>query len=151
MRPNSPYKVSTDTPADHHQTIRLNQAASRIKQDSGGRIEIRVFDNSVLANSQNAVVQTRAGAIEMCTNFDLTLGESLPAASVTGIPFVFANAEEGIRAMAGPLGKYVHGQLGKLNLRGFDRSWNLGFRQVVNRLHPIYNVEDIRGLTRPCR
>ena len=40
------YKYANNTPVDHPMNVRAREAAARIKEESGGRLEIQIFPNN---------------------------------------------------------------------------------------------------------
>ena len=140
------FKLATDNPADYHMTVRMVEAAGKIKQDSNGRLDIHVYPNNQLGNSESQIVQVRSRAVEMCAAANLAIAESIPVAGIISTPFVLRNATEGLSVMAGPLGKYIRNEIAKFNTYPLERSWSSGLRQVINRLRPIYTPDDLKGL-----
>src|SRR5689334_12194236 len=84
------YKVSTATANEAPITVRANEAAARLLQESAGRIEFRIFANSSLGNEAQMISQVRLGALEAAVSGD-TIAESVVAAvGITSVPFAFA-------------------------------------------------------------
>ena len=59
------YKCGTALPDGHPMVIRGREAASKIKEESGGRLNITFYTNSVLGQDAAMISQTMAGALEM--------------------------------------------------------------------------------------
>ena len=49
------FKLSNAAAADHPTTLRANEAAARLLQESGGRVEVRVFPNSALGKEEQII------------------------------------------------------------------------------------------------
>ena len=66
------YKCGTALPDGHPLCIRGKEAAAKIKEESGGRLDITFYTNSVLGQDTAMISQAIAGALEMyCLPIDL--------------------------------------------------------------------------------
>jgi hypothetical protein len=61
------YKCGGALPDGHPMAIRAREAMALIKEDSGGRLDITLYTNSVLGGDTAMISQTIAGALEMYT------------------------------------------------------------------------------------
>jgi tripartite ATP-independent transporter DctP family solute receptor len=90
--------------------------------------------------------QLRSGGIEFFTLSGLILSTLVPAASINGIGFAFADYDQVWKAMDGDLGAYVRAQIAKANLVAMDRIWDNGFRQITTSTKPITTPDDLKGM-----
>jgi tripartite ATP-independent transporter DctP family solute receptor len=126
--------------------LRLNEAATKILSDTGGKMEIKIFAQSQLGGAAATIGQTRLGAIDMCIIFYGFIEPMEKVAGLASIPFAFATQKDVMNAMDGPFGKYVRAQIEKLNFHVFERAWDIGFRQLSNSLRPIRTPDDLKGM-----
>lgn len=140
------YKLGTNLPAVHPLNICLKQAADRIREATGGRLEIAVFPSSQLGSDTDMLGQTRAGALEFQSLSPIILSTFVPLASISGIGFAFKITEQALAAMDGGLGALVRAEIAKHNLIAFDRIFDSGFRQVTSSVRPIRTPDDFRGM-----
>ena len=69
--------------------IRAREAMKAIKDESGGRLDITLYTNSVLGGDTAMISQTIAGALEMYTlPLDLLAAKN-PACGIFGVGFAF--------------------------------------------------------------
>ena len=61
------YKCGSSLPDGHPMAIRAREAMQLIKDESGGRLDITLYTNSVLGGDTAMISQTIAGALEMYT------------------------------------------------------------------------------------
>ncbi|WP_398492494.1 TRAP transporter substrate-binding protein [Variovorax sp.] len=139
-------KFANNLPLAHPLNVRANEAAARIKADTGGRVELQVFPNGQLGSDTDMLSQVRSGAIEFMTLSGLILATLVPAASISGLGFAFPNYDAVWSAMDGSLGTYVRGQIAKSNLVAMDKIWDSGFRQITTSTRPIDKPADLKGL-----
>lgn len=139
------YKYANNLPVSHPMNIRAREAADKIKQETGGRVEIEIFPNNQLGSDTDVLSQVRSGAVEFFTLSGLILSTLVPAASINGVGFAFPDYNAVWRAMDGQLGAYVRGQIGKAGLVVMDKIWDNGFRQITSSTKPINTPEDLRN------
>jgi TRAP-type transport system periplasmic protein len=139
------YKYANNNVVAHPMNVRLREAVDKIKDESGGRVEIQVFPNSQLGGDTDMLSQLRTGAIQMFNLSGLILATYVPVASINGIGFAFKDYEQVWPAMDGALGAYVRGAIEKAGLHAFDNMWDNGYREITSSTHPINTPEDLKG------
>jgi tripartite ATP-independent transporter DctP family solute receptor len=139
------YKYANNLPVTHPMNLRAKEAADRIKQETGGRVEIQIFPNNQLGSDTDMLSQVRSGGVEFFTLSPLILSTLVPNASISGIGFAFPNYDAVWKAMDGELGAYVRGQITKANLVVMDKIWDNGFRQITSSNKPIQTPADLKG------
>lgn len=85
------YKFANNTPVTHPMNIRAKEAADRIREATGGRMELQVFPNNQLGSDTDTLSQLRSGAVEFFTLSGLILSTLVPPASINGVGFAFKN------------------------------------------------------------
>jgi TRAP-type transport system periplasmic protein len=138
-------KLANNSPLTHPQTVRQQQAADRIRQATGGQVDIQIFPNNQLGSDTDMLSQLRSGAIDFFTLSGLILSTLVPPASINGIGFAFKDYDTVWKAMDGKLGAYVRGEIDKRGLIAMDKIWDNGFRQITSSSHPIQQPADLKG------
>lgn len=139
------YRYANNNVAAHPMNIRLREAVDKIKEESGGRLEIQLFPNSQLGGDTDMLSQLRTGAIQMFNLSGLILATYVPVASINGIGFAFKDYDQVWTAMDGALGAFVRGAIAKSGLYAFPNMWDNGYRQVTSSTHPINTPDDLKG------
>jgi tripartite ATP-independent transporter DctP family solute receptor len=139
------YKYANNSPVVHPLNVRAQEAADRILQASGGRLEIKVFPNNQLGSDTDMLSQLRSGAIEFFTLSGLILSTLVPPASINGIGFAFKDYDQVWAAMDGKLGAFVRAEISKRGLHPMEKMWDNGFRQTTSSSKPIKNPDDFKG------
>lgn len=140
------YKYANNLPVTHPMNVRANEMAEAIKQQTNGRVEIKIFPSSQLGGDTDMLSQLRSGGVEFFTLSPLILSTLVPNASVSGIGFAFPDYDTVWKAMDGDLGTYVRGQIAKAGIVAMDKIWDNGFRQITTSTKPIVTAEDLKGL-----
>src|SRR4029453_8240831 len=81
------WRYAHDMVLTHSMHVQLQQAAERIRRESGGRIEIQIFPNSQLGGSTDMLSQLRTGVIQLFNLSGVILATVVPVASINGIGF----------------------------------------------------------------
>src|SRR6266700_3494135 len=139
------YKYANNVPVTHPMNVRSREAVDKIKEESGGRLEIQIFPNNQLGGDTDMLSQVRSGAIEFFTLSGLILSTLVPVASINGIGFAFKNYDQVWPAMDGSLGAHVRAAIDKAGLHAFESVWDNGYRQMTSSIKPINTPDDLKG------
>jgi tripartite ATP-independent transporter DctP family solute receptor len=139
------WKFGHGFPASHPVHVFAVEAAARIKEASGGRVEIGVFPNSQLGGDSDLLAQVRSGAIDFFSTGGLIFATLVPVASISGMGFAFKNIDAVWPVMDGELGAHIRKGFDKAGLYAFDKIWNNGFREITTSKKPIKTPEDLAG------
>jgi tripartite ATP-independent transporter DctP family solute receptor len=139
------YKYGNDQPDTHPLSIRAKEAADKIREETGGRLEIKQFPNNQLGGDTDMLSQLRSGALEFQKLSPLILGTFVPLAAINGIGFAFKDYATVWQAMDGDLGKLVRDAIAKAGIFAFEKIWDNGYRQITSSTHPINTPADLKG------
>ena len=144
--PEFSYKFANNLPASHPLNVRAGEAAGRILEATGGRVEIRLFPNNQLGSDTDVLSQLRSGAVEFFTLSGLILSTLVPPAAINGIGFAFKDYGQVWPAMDGKLGAFIRAEIAKRGLLAMERIWDNGFRQTTTSTKPILAPADFDGI-----
>ena len=139
------YKYANNLPVTHPMNIRGKEMAEAIRTETKGRVDIQVFPNNQLGSDTDMLSQLRSGALEFFTLSGLILSTLVPATSITGIGFAFADYDAVWKALDGELGAYVRAQIAKAGIVPMEKIWDNGFRQITSSTKPINTADDLKG------
>jgi tripartite ATP-independent transporter DctP family solute receptor len=138
------YKFANNLQDSHPLMTRAKEMVAAIKAETNGRVDIQVFPNSQLGSDTDTLSQVRSGGVEFFTLSGLILSTLVPAASINGIGFAFADYATVWKTMDGDLGAYVRKEIAKANLVAMDKIWDNGFRQTTSSTKPINGPGDFK-------
>ncbi|MEO7760524.1 MAG: TRAP transporter substrate-binding protein, partial [Casimicrobiaceae bacterium] len=138
-------KWVNNIPVTHPSTIRVKEAAEKIKAETKGRVDIEVFPNNQLGGDTDMLSQVRSGAIDIFPLSGLILQTLVPLAGINGIAFAFKDYATVWNAMDGDLGAFVRDAIGKAGLHTFDKCLDNGYRQITSSTKPINSPDDLKG------
>jgi TRAP-type transport system periplasmic protein len=139
------WRYANNNVVQHPMNVRLREAVERIREQSGGRVDIQVFPNSQLGGDTDMLSQLRTGAIQMFNLSGLILSTFVPLASINGIGFAFKDYDQVWGAMDGALGAFIRAAIAKSGLYAFAATWDNGYRQITSSTHPINTPDDLKG------
>lgn len=139
------YKYANNSPVTHPLNIRTTEAAARVLEKTGGKVEIKVFPNNQLGSDTDMLSQLRSGALEFFTLSGLILSTLVPVASINGVGFAFKDYSQVWPAMDGALGAHVRAEIAKRGLYAFSKMYDNGYRQITSSTKPIKTPEDLSG------
>jgi tripartite ATP-independent transporter DctP family solute receptor len=139
------YKYANNSPVSHPLTIRTTEAAARIKEKTGGKVEIQVFPNNQLGSDTDMLSQLRSGALEFFTLSGLILSTLVPVASINGVGFAFKDYSQVWPTMDGALGTLVRNEIAKRGLYAFGKMYDNGYREITSSTKPVKTPEDLSG------
>jgi TRAP-type transport system periplasmic protein len=139
------YKCGGSLPDGHPMAIRAREAMKLIKDESGGRLDITLYTNSVLGGDTAMISQTIAGALEMYTlPLDLLAAKN-PACGIFGVGYAFLGYDHIWKAMDGELGDHLRGIAEGIGFHVVHNCYDHGFREITSRTKAIKTPEDLRG------
>lgn len=139
------FKLATGQDPTHPVNLRAQEAIDRIREATGGKLEIRLFPANQLGSDTDLLSQVRSGGVELFNLSSSILATLVPVAGIVNTGFAFPDYEAVWKGMDGDLGTYVRAQIAKAGLMTASRVWDNGFRQITSSTHPIRTPEDLRG------
>lgn len=139
------YKYANNLPISHPMNVRAQEAADKIREETGGRVNIQIFPSNQLGSDTDMLSQVRSGGVEFFTLSPLILSTLVPNASISGIGFAFPSYDQVWPAMDGELGAFVRAEIAKFDLIAMDKIWDNGFRQMTSSIGPIASPADLEG------
>ncbi|RVU14310.1 TRAP transporter substrate-binding protein [Methylobacterium oryzihabitans] len=139
------YKLATGQSLTQPINARLEQACGRIREASGGRMELRFFPASQLGSDTDLITQVRTGGIEFLNISGSVISTVAAGAAITNVGFAFADYDHVWRGADGPVGQYVRSQIEKAGLIVAAKAADNGFRQITSGSKPIRAPDDLKG------
>lgn len=139
------YKMGTDQ-SDFSPTVkRALEMWQAIERETGGRLAVQTFPNSVLGGDTQMITQLRSGALQFLTMVGGLLGNVVPASSIDEVAFAFKDPAQAFAATDGELGDFIRKEIQAKGMVCIPKPWDNGFRHVTAN-KPIRTVADVEGL-----
>jgi tripartite ATP-independent transporter DctP family solute receptor len=140
-------KLGNSYQSVHPTNVRIKEAGQKIKEESGGRVEVRLFPDSQLGQDTQMIEQMRSGALEMMATPLSYMSSLVPAVNVSGLGFAFSNYDQVWSAWDGTYGAFLRKQCpDKIGVFCFDKTFDNGFRQITASTHAVHQPDDLKGM-----
>src|SRR4051794_28000309 len=139
-------KYGNNLPLSHPLNVRAQEAADRVKAQTNGRVEIKIFPNNQLGGDTDMLSQVRNGALTFFTPSALVIATLVPVAAINAVGFAFKDYNQVWAAMDGPVGAFVRKAIADSRLHALDVMWDNGFRQMTTSGSPIKSADSMKGL-----
>ncbi|MBV8522746.1 MAG: TRAP transporter substrate-binding protein [Acetobacteraceae bacterium] len=139
------YKMATGQDPTHPVNIRAQEAIDRIRDASGGKLDIKLFPANQLGSDTDLLSQVRSGGVEFFNLSTSILATLVPVAGIPNTGFAFPDYDAAWRAMDGKLGDYVRARIAKAGIVTVCRIQDNGFRQITSSSHPVKTPDDLHN------
>ena len=139
-------KLATVTPLHHAYNEGAREFARRVKEASGGAIDIRVYPGGQLGKGERELLEgMQMGTIDLAVTATGPVSGFSQSMMVLDLPFLFRDYHHVDAVLDGPVGRKLLDDLEKARLKGLSFFEN-GFRNFTNSVRPLLKPEDFRGL-----
>ena len=139
------FKLATGQTLSQPINARLEQALNRIKEATGGRLEIKFFPASQLGSDTDLLSQVRSGGIDFLNIAGSVLSTVAPVAAITNIGFAFTGYDQIWPGMDGAFGQFLRAQIEKSGMIVVAKAADNGIRQITSASKAITAPEDLKG------
>lgn len=140
------YKLATGQDPTHPVNTRAQEALDRIREATGGRLDIKLFPANQLGSDTDLLSQVRSGGVEFFNLSTSILATLVPVTGIVNTGFAFQDYDAVWKAMDGGLGQYIRAQITKTGLVSVCKLSDNGFRQITTSSRPINTPQDLQGL-----
>jgi tripartite ATP-independent transporter DctP family solute receptor len=122
--------------------------AELVAQKTGGRIAVKVYPQSQLANgSQKAELEMlQSGVLDMTWDSPIILALFLDKRfDVFNLPWLYPSMDAANRVADGPMGELAYRWLAEKGVVGLGIGVN-GFRELTNSKRPVAGPDDLKGI-----
>jgi len=138
-------KYATGQDPSHPVNLRAQEALTRIREATSGRVDIKLFPANQLGSDTDLLTQVRNGSIEFFNLSSLILATLVPISGITSVGFAFKNYAEVWGAMDGQLGDHIRSEIAKSPIFTVSKIWDNGFRHVTSSTREIRGPADLKG------
>ncbi len=140
------YKYGNNLPLTHPLNVRAAEAIERIKTETNGDLEIRVFPSNQLGGDTDMLNQVRSGALDFFPPSAFVISTLVPSAPINAVGFAFPDYGKVWAAMDGDLGAFIKAEIEKVGLYLMRTVWDNGFRQITTSGKPVVTPDDLAGI-----
>lgn len=129
---------------DSHFDVASKEFAKRVKEKSGGKVDVQVFPSSQLGNDKDMLQKTKLGQIDFFIPSSI-MSSVTPEFGVFDMPYIIKDRAHAKRVLD-KLGPSLFGPASEakgVKIVGF---WENGVRHVTNNVRPVVKPEDLKGI-----
>ena len=139
-------KLATVVVPHHAYNEGAREFARRVKEATGGVIDIRVYPGGQLGKGERELLEgMQIGTIDLAVTATGPVSGFSQSMMVLDLPFLFRDYHHVDAVLDGPVGRKLLDDLEKARLKGLSFFEN-GFRNFTNSVRPLLKPEDFRGL-----
>lgn len=127
----------------HDAAVRM---AGRIREASGGAIEVRLFPSGQLGNDRELIEGLKLRSVDMIISGTAMVGWYAPEYGVIEAPFVWRDYEHIERVWNGPAGADLRAIMERRAGARLLRPWYRGPRYLTTTSRKVLSPDDLRGL-----
>ncbi len=116
----------------------------RLRELSGGTVELLIIPNSPLGSETECLSQVRSGALEMTKVSAAALETFVPEMAVFSLPYLFRDHGHFWRVLDGPIGDEILAAGARVGVHGLCY-YDSGSRSFYTIGKPVLTPEDVRG------
>jgi tripartite ATP-independent transporter DctP family solute receptor len=139
------YKLATGQDPTHPVNTRVQEALNRIREATGGRLDIKLFSGNQLGSDTDLLAQVRNGSVEFFNLSTSILATFVPVAGILNTGFAFKDYDTVWKATDGDLGTYIRAQIAKTSIITMAPPWDNGFRHITSSGREIKTPDDLKG------
>jgi len=139
-------KLATVIPAKHAYNVGARKFSKRIKDATGGAVDIRVFPGGQLGTGEREVLEgMQIGNIDLAVTATGPISGFCPSMMVLDLPFLFRDCTHVDAVLDSTIGRKLLDDLERSGLKGLAFFEN-GFRNFTNSVRPLLKPADFKGL-----
>ncbi len=119
--------------------------ADKVKEKSGGKVEIQVFPGGQLGGEKAQIEGMMAGTQDLGFLTNATLANWIPSFMAVDLPYLIKSEADADRILGGDVGKALFDLLPSKNIYGLAWGEN-GFRHFTNSRRSLISPDDLKGL-----
>ncbi|HAP81227.1 MAG TPA: C4-dicarboxylate ABC transporter, partial [Enterobacteriaceae bacterium] len=140
-------KAADVHPQGYPNVVAVQNMGEKLKQQTNGDLEIKVFPGGVLGDEKQMIEQAQMGAIDIIRVSMAPVAAILPDIEVFTLPYVFRDEDHMHKIIDGDIGKQIGEKLtnnpkSKLVFLGWMDS---GTRNLIT-VKPVLKPEDLKGM-----
>lgn len=119
--------------------------ADKVKENSGGQLEVKVYPNSQLGSEREVLELVQIGSVGMTKVSAGTMANFSPKYRVLGIPYIFQDEDHAWNVLEGDIGREILNSGQDFYLNGLV-FYDAGSRSFYTKNAPIRTAADVKGL-----
>jgi tripartite ATP-independent transporter DctP family solute receptor len=138
-------KLGHALPPSHAVHIAMEFMATRLREISGGAVELQVFGGGQLGSEPETIEQAQRGALAMVKTSAAALESFVPEMAVFGMPYLFRDEDHYWKVLLGEVGREILEATTPHGVHGLCY-YDSGSRSFYTLTKPIVRPSDVREM-----
>jgi tripartite ATP-independent transporter DctP family solute receptor len=139
------FRSSDVHPSDYPTVEAVRQMGKTLKEQSGGKLGVKVYASGVLGAERDTIEQLKIGGLDMMRINAAVLNNIVPETMVVSMPFLFHSTEHMRRMLDGPIGQEILDAMAAQGMIGLA-FYDSGARSVYTVRKPVRSLADMKGM-----
>lgn len=131
-------------PGDYPTVEAVRYVDKRLKEETKGRLGIKVFPNGALGNERDTIEQLKIGGLDMMRINVAPLNNIVPETMAAALPFIFRSTGHMRAVLDGPIGDEILASMEAQGLIGLA-FYDSGSRSFYTK-KPVKTLADLKGM-----
>jgi len=135
-------------PGTHHVAIEYANWAKMIKEESNGRLNVKIYPGGQLYTDTNLISAVRTGACEMGSVYTFNLASIVPEYKIFVIPAVIIGRDTLLKVIEGDIGEKLFAKTEEKGIKPLGWVvWSIGGEEMgIISKKPIHVPSDMKGM-----
>ncbi len=116
-----------------------------LEEAKPGHFEVAYYPNRTLGDEKDMLQGIQLGTVDSAIITNPIIANVDPSYTINDLPFLYPSSAKVYEVLDGPLGDELFDRVREKKIVGL--AWcESGFRNMINRTHPIYTPDDVKGM-----
>ena len=140
------FKLGVVTPTKHPHSISSREFARLVKEKTGGKVVVKVFDNGSLGSNPELLDGVQTGIVDLTVSTPGVMAEYYPLPGILELPYLFSSKEHMMAVTRGPIGAEIaktYADNTGVQILGF---FGGAQRNMITKTKKIESMDDLAGM-----
>lgn len=139
------FRSADNQPADYPTVEAVREMAKSLKEQSKGKMGVKVFASGALGSERDTIEQLKIGGLDMMRINAAVLNNIVPETLAVSMPFVFRSTEHMRHVLDGPIGDEVLAAMESQGMVGLA-FYDSGARSIYTVKKPVKSLADLKHM-----
>ncbi|MDE2413455.1 MAG: TRAP transporter substrate-binding protein [Comamonadaceae bacterium] len=139
------FRSADNQPADYPTVEAVREMAKALKEQSKGKMGVKVFASGALGSERDTIEQLKIGGLDMMRINAAVLNNIVPETLAVSMPFVFRSTEHMRHVLDGPIGDEVLAAMESQGMVGLA-FYDSGARSIYTVKKPVKSLADLKHM-----
>jgi len=139
-------RLSHQLPPTHHVAKALEQFASDVKTNTGGKVEVQIFGSEQLFKAAQNHAAVARGQVEAASIVTVSWAGTIPEINVMSIPYLMTGVEQLRKFPGSDAAKLLDGKIEEKGVKNIGWLLDANDTMITSSKTPLVNPADFKGV-----